>query len=262
MTAWKALVGRITLFPVSTPPGAVELFRQVWGGDPDSFQKQANPLLPTVAQGKHHGMTAICSTHPARVDLTLTPARSDEATEMSVVMIEDLGQLQTDLLRIIEAVGRGVVSESVSRVAVNTQFVRPEASSADANKTIMQTIPEQYRMRLTDEEEFIFRINRLKMSSELPHIKMNFLTTWSVERFQVLALSIVLPGTPIAAPQSILSQQQTSATLAASVLFDNNNVPATTPLTSKQQSTLLLEGLHAIAKAQNEMGLNGEDALR
>lgn len=259
MTTWKALAGRVTLFPASTPPAALELFRQVWGGDPDSFQKQANPLLPTVAQGKRHGMTVICSTHPARVDFIFTPARQDEIPDMSFAMIEDLGQLQSGLRDVIEAVGRGIVSHSVFRVAVNTQFVRPEASFTEANKTLTQIIPDQYRMRLTDEEEFIFQINRLKTSRELTDIKMNFITKWSVERFQILAMSFPMA---IPAPQSMASQQQSAAFLAASVLLDNNNVPVSAPLTGSQQSILLLEGLHGIANAQNEMGLNSEGALR
>lgn len=262
MTTWKALVGRITLFPTSIPPPALQLFRRVWGIDPDSHQQQRNPLLPSVAEGKHHGMTAICSTNPVRVDFAFMPARSDEATDLSLAMIEDLVQLQSDLRRIIEAVDGGVVSESVSRVAVSAQFVRPEASSAEANKTIARVMPEQYRMRLTDEEDFIFRVNRLRMSREMTDIRLNFLTTWSVERFQVLALSFLLAGNPIVAPQSMPAQQQSSATLAASVLLDINNVPPITPLTSRQQSTLLVEGLNAIATEQNEMGLTGERALR
>lgn len=261
MTVWKALVGRVTLFPASVPPPALELFRLVWGGDPDSFQKQANPLLPMVAQGKRDGMMAICSTNPARVDFTLAPAPGEEIPDMSLALIEDLSHLQTELLRIIEFIGRGAVSESVPRVAVSMQFVKPEASSVEANKTLTRIIPDQYRMGLTDEEEFIFQINRLKTSRELPDIKMNFITKWSVERFQVLALSFLLAGSRVPAPQGVPPGQQQSATfLAASVLFDNNNVPASIPLTAAQQSSLLLEGFRAIEEEQHNMNLDAEGA--
>jgi hypothetical protein len=260
MTTWKAFNGRVTLFPASVPPGALELFRLVWGGDPDSFQKQANPLLPAVALGKRDGMTTICAAGPARVDFTLAPIRGEESPDTSLDLIEDPSQVQTELLRIIEVIGRGAVPESVFRVAVTMQFVKPELSSVEANMTLTRILPDQYRMRLTDEGEFIFQVNQQKLSRDLADIRMNYITKWSVERFQVLALSFRLTGSLIPAPESMASEQQSAATLAASVLFDNNNVPASTPLTGRQQSILLLEGLHAIAKAQNEMGLNGKDA--
>jgi hypothetical protein len=261
MTTWKALTGRITLFPTSAPPTALELFRRVWNADPDSFQKQANPLLPTVAQGMHHGMVAACATQPNRVDFAFSPAPPAEPNEFSVAMIEDVHQLETDLLQIIEAVGQGLISEPVNRVAVNLQLTMPHANSIEANKTLMQIIPEQYRMRLTDEEEFVFRINRIRASGKLPDQKMNFLVTWSVERYQQVALSVLMAVNPMVAQPNVTSQRQGEAILAVTVLLDSNNVPASTRLSSHEQSTLLLEGFHAIANARNEMGLNTTDAL-
>ena len=83
MIEWKALVGRISLFPSqSSPmPSALEVFKTIWGVDPDSFKKQTNPLLPTIAQGTQSGMVATCSTNPGRLDVELTPVRSADRDE-------------------------------------------------------------------------------------------------------------------------------------------------------------------------------------
>jgi hypothetical protein len=45
--------------------------------------------------------------------------------------------------------------------------------------------------------------------------------------------------------------------MAASVLFDNNNVPESN-MTARQQSSLLREGFAAIGQQQREFGLNVE----
>jgi len=98
MNEWKALSGRITLFPTARPsspsPSALELYRLVWGGDPDNFHKQPNALLPTVAQGKRDGLMANCFSHPARIDFNLAPAHApSEMAEMPLVLIEDTSHL-------------------------------------------------------------------------------------------------------------------------------------------------------------------------
>src|SRR5271166_2223837 len=89
MNEWKALNARITLFPSAPPasplPTALELYRHVWGGDPDSFQKQQNALLPTVAQGRREGMMTNCFAHPTRKAVghhTLPPALGDSREGM------------------------------------------------------------------------------------------------------------------------------------------------------------------------------------
>jgi hypothetical protein len=48
-----------------------------------------------------------------------------------------------------------------------------------------------------------------------------------------------------------------SSIIAASVVFDNNNIPTRT-LTGKEQTTLLQEALDAVVRMQREIGLNIE----
>ena len=81
---------------------------------------------------------------------------------------------------------------------------------------------------------------------------MNFLTKWSMDRFQVVNISF----TPVVGSQSMPSQGQSH--IAASVVFDFNNVPVNVSLNGEQQSSLLLEGLTAAKGMQREFGLNVE----
>jgi hypothetical protein len=262
MNEWKASGGRITLFPsapVSSPlSSALELYRRVWREDPDNFQKQANPLTPTVARGKRGVVTASCFTHPARIDFTLTPTSSaHEVAQLSFPLIEDTSQLLPELVRILDAIGEGVISDSIFRVALNVQFLVLKPSFAEANQAITVIIPSQYGVRITGEEDFVFQINRPYTSREVGTIKMNSLTKWSVDRLQVLTMAVPMGGAPTPASVAATSvSRQTKEFIAASVTFDNNNVPTGTPIPSAQQSLLLYEALTLAAQTQQDIGLN------
>ncbi|HEY9158674.1 hypothetical protein [Candidatus Binatus sp.] len=161
---------------------------------------------------------------------------------------------------IIDVIAKGTISNSVSRVAFGVQFITVKANVVEANRTLTTVLPDQYRMKITDEQDFIFQINRPHMSSKVGNITMNFLTKWSMERLQVVSMEIPVGGAPIPTPGGTSfapHDVKVKDFIAASVRFDNNNVP-TISLTSGQQSSLLLEGLTAVEAAQRKIGLNIE----
>lgn len=261
MSEWKVLVGRISLFPSqsSPTPSALDVFQKVWGA-PDSFKKQGNPLLPTVAQGKQGGIIVNCSTQPGRIDLNLTPAHSTDDLSNSVFpLIEDANQLHEELTKIIKAIAEGHVSGPVTRVALVVQFAALCPNSIDANKLVVTIIPDQYRMRINDEEEFIFQINQSYMSRKVERdkIKMNSIKKWSVERFQILTITIPTSGALIPAPTGMTSTNLTSDFIAASVMLENNNAPVAS-LNVEEQSVLLLEALGVMAQTLRDIGLKIE----
>lgn len=263
MNEWKSSGGRITLFPaaVSTPSlSALELYRQVWGEEPDSFQRQPNPLMPSVAQGNSNGLKAVCVAQPARIDFNLTPPpRQDEAQqEVAFPLIEDTGLLHSELSGLIDVVDRNAVLRSVVRVALGIQFLALKPSSTEANGVLTASIPQQYGVKITDEEDFIFQINRPYTSRSAEGIKTNFITKWSVDRLQILTFAFSAGGPTTTSAQTPASGSQTAEFIAASVNFDINNVPTLTPLPNGQPASLLREALIAIAQMQQAIGLNIE----
>ena len=259
MNEWKSSGGRITMFPapVSSPSmSALELYRQVWNQDPDSFQKQANPLIPTVAQGRRGSLKAGSTAHPTRIDFTLTPSTPEEEVHGSFPLIQDTDLLHAELLRIMEVIDQGVLLRSVVRVALCITFLALKPSPAEANRVLTAVIPDQYGVRLTDEEDFIFQINRPYPSRSVEGIRMNFLTKWSVDRLQILTISLPVGGAATPVQPSASATPQTEQFIAASVYFDINNVPTETPL--RQPSSLLREALIAIAQMQQAIGLKIE----
>ncbi len=268
MNEWEIYLGRITLFPAmptSSPlPSALDLYRQIWGSDPDHFQKQANPLLPTVAQGRRGSLMVNCTGQAVRIDFNLQAAPS-QVPQTTVALIDRPIELRDELMRIINFLGgslvlgkntelgkNGTTWNHFSRVGLALQFLNLKPSHEEANKAVTQVIPGQYGVTITDEQDFVFQINQPHMSGEFQDIGMNFLTKWSVERFQILTFSLA-PGGVSAFPQPI-------TVIAASVTFDNNNIPLTPAraLTSREQSALLQEALDAAVRKQQEIGLNIE----
>jgi len=175
---------------------------------------------------------------------------------MTVALIDHPIGFLDELKRIIDIFDKGFLSNGVSRVALNLQFLKLNPSHAEANKAVTEIIPDRYAVTVTNEEDFIFQINQPETSREINDIRMNFITKWSVERFQILTISIPTGGVAMGAGMTSPSPQ-TETFIAASVLFDNNNIPGRA-LTGKEQSALLHEALDAAVGMQREIGLNIE----
>jgi hypothetical protein len=262
MTDWKALTGRITLFagpPASGPLlSALDLFQKVWGNSPDNFQSNPNALMPSLAQGKRDGLTVGCIVQPTRIDFNLTPPppATREDGGVSLTLIEDTIQLHAELGRLIDFIGGFVVTNSVARVGLFLHFLNLTPNITEANNTLLTVMPNQYRVRIADEEDFIFQINRPHKSRKVEGIKVNCVTKWNVDRFQVFNVSIAM-NAPVVDSRTIPSQQGQEF-IAASVVFDINNVPAHDPLDGKQQSSLLMECLTEAKGMQRDFGLKVE----
>lgn len=261
MNEWNALIGRITIFPAPSPvalPSALDLYKKVWGGDPINFQGPTNPLSPSLAQGKITGLSVGCALHPSRIDFNLSPIGPESPSESPRLhVVEDSKGLHDEFVRITQIISEGVLANPIVRVATFFQFVSTQMNPTEANKTLMSIVPEQYRITLGDEEEFVLQVNLPRMSEQVKDLKMNYITKWSVDRFQIVSLMVPMAGTPVFAPQAGVAPQ-VNEFITASVSFDNNNVavPAGNPLPSRQQSSLLLEGLAHIATSIRESKLN------
>lgn len=257
MRDWKALAGRVTLFPGvpgSAPlPSAFELYKQVWDADPDNFQTNPNALMPNVAQGKRSGIGLGCSVHPARIDFNfMPPAPSHVVPGMSLLLIEDTRQLRKELALLIDFIGGHDISHSISRIGLFLHFVAVAQSVEQANKILSEVTPDRYRTEITKEEDFIFQINLPRLSQEIETVKINYLTKWSSDRFQVLSIPI---NTSVSAAMTPVEPREFNV---ASVTFDHNNVPVNEPFTREQQSSLLIECMGAAVDMQKTIGLNIE----
>jgi hypothetical protein len=260
MPEWKPVFARVTAFP-SVPlvqvTSAAQLFQQIWNREPDSFQKQATPtsFAPSMAQGVQGDLTFTCTLNPIRVDLAVGP--SDTApmgSQATFQVIENSPALSTELRRIIEAIRNNPSVIPTARVALGVQFSTVTSSHNEANQIITSTLPDGFRLNLSDEEDFILQINQIRPSELVNDLKVNFITKWSVERIQQFTLTIPATG---ASGISQLGNPPVNF-VNPTILCDNNNVPATRALSAQEQASILTEALQGVHHQARSSGLNVE----
>jgi hypothetical protein len=263
MSEWKLSAGRITLFPATptaTPASAFDLYRRVWNGeDPDNFQRQASPILPTFAQGRRSGIHVGCLIHQTRIDFNLSPIQTNTMITgpESLPLFSDGRQLRREMINIIEAIGSGAAPGPFNRVAINIEFKSPQDSAFDANSAITTVMPEQYRVRLTNEENFLLQVNQPYTNSAAGGTKVNSITKWSVDRLQVVTIAVPVSPVPGPIPTSAgPAAPKIIEITTASVSFEQNSVPPNHALTHEEEATLLRDALSQINQAQQDVGID------
>ena len=259
MNEWKAITAGISLFPIMAPPrpqvSARDLFKRIWGREPNNFQSQMNSLIPTSAQGIQGALAFNCISQPTRIDFTLTPAPTS-GQPPKVALIDDANVLRQELERIIESIGKDAELNYIWRVALNLHFIRVLPGVGEANRELMGVIPRKYGVTVTDEDDFVFQINRPYNALASQNTRLNIITKWSVERVQVISVAVPVSGMPLGT-ETALPFPQIATFIAASVHFDNNNVPVQNrAFNGTDQAALLREALQKTQEMQREIGLN------
>ena len=244
MNGWQALLGRITFFLAPSSvimPSAFELFRKLWNVEPKSYQGSLSPFSASVAHGRSEDLSINCAVHPARIDLNLSAGgRGAIPGPQYNPGIQDGAQLSKELKRLFEVIERNVLANPVLRVALYLQFICFKKDWAEANSELLTVVPDHYRVKLADEQEFSIQANKPCASKQVENVKLNRITKWSSDHITIIAQKV-----ESGQMGELPSKEKPAAYdfFGASVLFDNNNVPIPTerPLTSAEQSKLLLE---------------------
>jgi len=197
-----------------------------------------------------------CSVHPTRIDFNFNPPPPlREEGEPSFALIEDTSQLDSELRRLVDFLDASAVTNSVSRVGLFLHFLTLGPDLASANGILSGIIPDRYRISLAEEEDFILQINRPRTSTSVAGLKMNCITKWSVDRFQVINI-LIAAATPV--DPRVVSSPQGREFVASSLVSDVNNAPTNASLSGHQQSLLLAESLEIAKQMQRESGLKVE----
>jgi hypothetical protein len=257
MSDWKPQLGRIALFP-SVPLGQVtsafQLYQEFWQREPDSFQKGTveGPFAPSVAQGNRDELSFTCSLSPIRIDFTISPRQTALPTsEASFALIENSVKLRQELDHIIQVINQTPSVVPAVRVALAVQFTQTCTSVRDANSVMTSALPEALRVRLSEERDFILQVNRVRESTSINDLRLNLITKWAVEQVQVLTVAVV-PGGPAA------MTSPTMEVFNATILCDNNNVPANRVLAKQEQTALLTEAIQALGEQLRNSNLKVE----
>lgn len=261
MSSWKPLAGRVTFLSafnmLTSAPSSLDVFQSLWKTTPDNFRKSANPLLPSVAQGKNGEIQINCSIAAGRADINFSPVipSMDQDAAPTLRFIESPDQLHVCFEDVIEGVKSGALHLNAGRVAIEVHFVCLENDIPSANQSLVQTIPRPYQLNLSDEEDVIFQVNRFFVTKN--GNRLNAVCNWSLVRFQLLNFSIAATlGQPVDVPSSVF--QTDVSLLGASLKLEvNNAILQSSPVLERaDQAVILSEGLAKITTTQQEYGLN------
>jgi len=268
VTDWKPLSGRLGL--VASGPttrgnlSVPAIYKAAFGVDAQNFQQAPNPLLPSIAQGSKAGMTATCSLAANRVDFNLSPANpSGSISGPTLQLIDNPTFFYSELLHIATSIcdGSVVLPNEFDRATIFIQLASIELDVETANRALVRVIPEQYRPKLQGEEAFALQINNPKtIESGGESLRLNFLTKWSVEQFQVITFGMATGGVPSGMVHPNMLQPQIQTFVGACVTFDCNVLTSIAPknalLDRDQQHATFLAGLNLISGAQRDFGLD------
>jgi hypothetical protein len=251
MGEWKPQLGRITFFPL-VPAGtelqsALDLYKAIWRTDPDSFQKQPPGLFPfavSTAQGTIEGLGITCSVQPARIDFLFGP-KPTTVPSQSMPLVDRPESLRKEMSHLITISGESELNFPAVRLACAVQFASVASTTAEANQDMSSVLPAGYRLRLSDEEDFVLQINRPRQGKK---IKMNYVTKWAVEKTQILTFLNV--GAAATAGSSL--EQFVTEFVLASISIDNSSIPSTTLLSKEDIPTILAEALDGISQGLAE----------
>jgi hypothetical protein len=251
MSDWKVSSGRIVLFmaapamPVAL--SSLDLYKHVWGADPESFQKSQNPLMPSVAQGRRGSLAVASAVLQSRIDFIFSPLPPSQMGSSKFHQIGDARLLRSELQKVVEVIRHGLPNGAeVLRVAFTLQLQSSEPNLIEANKTVVATLPDDYRVKIMDEEDFILQINHPYISSTVANEKVNFVKRWSVDRFRVLNFQFV--GSAHTGAHAAAENTDLQDFTAAGMVLDINSLFTGSPISSENQFELLGEALSIVGR--------------
>jgi len=249
MASWGLFYFRLSFFTTNAhSQNAPDLYKAIWVSEPDGYQKSQNALAPSNANGKRGTLILQCSVQAGRVDLNFTGA-VHEGSEIKPPLIADIQDLSNEVSTVLDRIENDAISLPITRVANFFQFLNLQTSHAAANKTVLETIPSQFGVKITNEEDFIFQINRPYKSRPIADLKMNSIVKWSVEKIQMMAITA---DSPQIGPR-------TSEFTTASVAIDINNTPRSTPINASDQVAILNEAIEVAEgiRAETRIPISG-----
>lgn len=181
--AWRARTLRLTLFPeegagLDRLPSWAELASQ----DPETQMRREGRQ---EEDGPYEEGRLVVVKHPLRFDLIYTVKPPPEPMPTEGTGVRHLGDL-----RAARAVFRRLAEHvlerqpSARRLAFGRQLVHPVADRKEAYAFLRDCIATT-KFDLQEAEDFLYQVNRPRVSSRVPELRVNRLSKWTAVREQI-----------------------------------------------------------------------------
>lgn len=186
---WEAERLRATTFilPGAEVAGMPSWWAKVVGEEPE--QALTRPRAGQIQQmGVFEGKRLALVAQPGRVDWNLlaTMGSPDESVEGLLT----LGHFSDTLEAFLKVVRRWLdVCPPVTRLAFGAVLVRPVADRQSGYTELSQSLP-KFALDPTNSSDFLYQINRPRMSKSGIELKLNRLTKWSVMQAAFIEVAV------------------------------------------------------------------------
>ena len=187
---WKAESLRVTTFHnvgVITK-GIEQLWEAVTREKPEQLTSRPREGL-TVAEGPYGGNRLQCIYRPDRVDWNLRPVTPPPNVPIEGFM--SMGPFQGILPAFLDVVRKWLgESPPVTRLAFGSLLLIETGNMPDANRRLSALLPD-VRLDADRSSDFLYQINRRRISASDPEILVNRLSKWSVMHGGAVALAVI-----------------------------------------------------------------------
>ena len=210
----------------SAQPG---LWAKLMGNNPESVNERPREQV-LQEEGGANGNRLILAYQNRRLDWTVSPSQTRSPDSPKPVTLVDVDQAMSLIGRSL-----GVLTQSyrqVDRLAFGAILIRQVSDVAEGLSYLSQYLP---HMDLENRggSDFIYQVNRPRLSSYASHVRVNCLAKWSLEYVQTGALRI-LPSQP---PYLEVSE----SLLVDKLALDINTAPTNNAISISRMPDLLNE---------------------
>lgn len=181
--AWLVRTHRLTLF---LHPDAkldeIPSWEQLTGSEPDTQLSKAGRFHE---QGPFQGGQLVAQKQPLRFDLLQTGAPADAGPDADVY-IGDLKSARPSFVALANQVLESHVG--IQRLAFGCQLACPVAERSEAYELLSDHIA-HLELDLKDAQDFLYQINRPRVSEVVQNLKINRLTKWAVVQEEFLTVN-------------------------------------------------------------------------
>ena len=236
---WNVEHLRLTIFH---PSGVdtLNLWERLMGVPPESRDERPREGV-VQQQGEAGGNRLLLITRAERFDWTVIPNPASDPGIMATPILVDINQAMTLVQEALRISLQSV--RVVDRLAFGALLGQQVTDPSEGMSRLSKYLP---RLELEDRgvSDFIYQINRRRLSSRVPHALLNRVARWSSE--QIIGGQVRI--TPARAPQV----QSSTTGYINRLLLDVNTLPGNSAIAPDRISGLFVELVEIACKVASE----------
>lgn len=179
LVAWKPAQFRFTVFPkVDSKLPSDDWWDLTFGASPESKTEQSR-LKETLYESSFRNGVVILRINPTRIDWIYTVRSQVDIEKLEIASLGDYGEHHREFIDLVRKWLRQIDHSQIMRMALGAILLQP-VSSMENGFEVLSAYLKHFALPEGEKSDFLYQINRPRVSSQDPDIKMNRLSKWAV----------------------------------------------------------------------------------